>query len=110
MPFIDSAFHDSTGCNSSPASMSVLEGFTPNKRLNSWAETRNLSIDTDSILARADEREREKQRRLEEERRRAERKRKYHDGDSKSTRSGTSGKSQVVFGCFSFLPMCRRGF
>jgi hypothetical protein len=105
MPLTESAFHESTRCNSTPGSGWGTDGATPNRRLNSWAENRNLSIDTDSIIAYCDERDRAKRRRLEEQRRNAERKSEKGDEDSRSTQSG---QKKVVFGCFSFLPICRR--
>ena len=40
-----------SGCSSTKGS-SVHGGTTPNKRLTSWAESRKLSVDTESIYAR----------------------------------------------------------
>jgi hypothetical protein len=106
MPFNDSIFNTSTRCNSSPASLSGGDGFTPNKRLNSWAETRNLSIDTETIVANVEEREREKRRRLEEQRRVVYR----NNLKSRSSNRSLSVHPRPVLGCFSFLPICRKGF
>lgn len=91
--------HQNTRCNSTPTNASG--SVTPNRRLNSWAESRNLSIDTDTIVARDIERQREKLRRLEELRRRKELR-----PESQSTQSSGGGERRRVMSCFAFL--CRR--
>jgi hypothetical protein len=40
-----------------PSSRTSSGSMTPNKRLNDWVESKNLSIDTDSILAREERRQ-----------------------------------------------------
>ncbi len=56
---IDGSEPITTGAPSSRTSSGSL---TPNKRLNNWVESKNLSIDTESILAREDWRQKQKQR------------------------------------------------
>ena len=88
----------------------MADGITPNRRLNDWAENRHLSIDTAGIIAHCDERENQKKRKSEEnQRQKSARKTQKGDGDPRSTRSGGSDNPRrAVFGCFSFLPICKR--
>jgi hypothetical protein len=108
MTFNESGFHDSTRCNSSPTSLGGAETSTPNRRLYAWAETRHLSIDTEGILAKEDERLRQKAIKLESQGYNQKQLLNQVGKESRSTYSETVGKRRNFIGCFSFLPQCRR--
>lgn len=108
MTFNESGFHDSTRCNSSPTSLGGAETSTPNRRLYAWVETRHLSIDTNDIIAKEDEKMRQKIVKLESKRNTEQQRLNQVGNESRSTYSETVGKRRNFIGCFSFLPKCRR--
>ena len=101
---------DILGFDSSPRESSFAENLTPNTRLSSWAEQRNLSIDTDAIIARSSLLGVDYRNRVVP---------KAREGSSESTHSQADscrrrgqreeGKpKQAIIGCFSFLISCRK--
>ena len=101
---------DILGFESSPRESSFAENLTPNTRLSSWAEQRNLSIDTDAIIARGSLLGANNPNRIVPKARECSSESTHSQADS-CRRRGQQEKGkpkQVIIGCFSFLISCRK--
>lgn len=117
---LDAPF-DLSIANVSPRTWSNPDNATPNTRLSSWAEQRNLSIDTDRILAHGGNLRDKRENRFDNFKR-SDQRRKRREDSSQSTHSEDNENSSrtenrkpipgqpkhALIGCFSFLVSCKQ--